>query len=249
MKSILLFWIVVWASCPAISQAVSSNVYAYNRAPVVNYMGCEERTLLEGTTRDFSHVVVQAITVPANRPSQPAQQLDEEALVVIKTGELTLAIGGKRKSLGPGDVVMIMPGDDYRLENKAAQPLTYYLIRYTSNEMPDLDLYQLMGGSFWIDWQEIAATADRQRTVTQATVMSHRVVLKTNILRPGMGNHAPHTHRAAEIIFVLDHPVQARIDGVLKEAQAGDLIFVESDVSHEIDASRPEGSTCLFFQF
>ncbi|WP_332369137.1 hypothetical protein [Spirosoma telluris] len=146
MRSFLLFWVILLASLPAFPQSVLSTVYSYTHLPAVTHPGYEEQTLAEGTTRDFSHVIVQAITIGANQPTQPTQQLDEEAILIIKTGELTLTLGSKHKTLGPGSVVIIMPGDDYQIENKVTQSLTYYQIRYTSNEMPDLDLYQLVGG-------------------------------------------------------------------------------------------------------
>lgn len=253
MRSFLLFWIVVLATLPAFSQVIESSVYPWNHSPVVKQAGYEERTLLEGATRDFSHLIIQAITLLGNQPAQPTQQLDEEALLLIKAGELTLTLGGKRKILGPGSVVLIMPGDDYRLENKATQPLAYYLMRYTSNEMPDLDLYRLAGGSFWVDGQGVPSTANQQggtrRLFTGATVMSSRLAMQLTTLDAGLRSYPPHTHRAAEILIILDHPVEVRIEGKLKRAQVGDLIFVESDVSHAIHPVGMEGSTCLAIQF
>jgi (S)-ureidoglycine aminohydrolase len=251
MRSYLLFCIVILASFPAFSQAITSNVYAYNQLPVVKYTGYEERTLLEGTTRDFSHLIVQAITLGTNQPDQPTQQLDEEAVLIIKTGELTLTLGGRRKILGPGCVAVIMPGDDYRVENKAAQSLTYYLMRYTSNEMPDLDLYRLVGDSFWIDWQDMSSKAEgeNRRIRAYSTIMSNRMVAQITKFGAGLGKQPAHTHRAAEILVILDHPVQVQLDGALKGAQVGDFIFVESETAHSITTSNSEDCTYLSLQF
>ncbi|GAB3641940.1 AraC family ligand binding domain-containing protein [Spirosoma arcticum] len=253
MRPFLLFWIAVLAALPAFPQAIGSNVYSWNHSPVVKQAGYEERILLEGATRDFSHLFIQAVTLVVNPPAQPTQQLDEEALLLIKAGELTLTLGDKRKNLGPGSLVLIMPGDDYRIENKAAQPLTYYIVRYTSNEVPDLDLYRLAGGSFWIDWQEVPATADHQgstrRMFTGATVMSNRVAVQLTTLDAGLRSYPPHTHRAAEILVLLNHPVEVHIGGKLNRAQVGDVVFVESDVSHAIHTVGNEGSTYFAIQF
>lgn len=253
MRSFLLFWVILLASLPAFPQPILSTVYSYTHAPAVNQPGYEEQTLAEGTTRDFSHVIVQAITIGANQPTQPTQQLDEEAILIIKTGELTLTLGSKHKTLGPGSVVIIMPGDDYQIENKATPSLTYYQIRYTSNEMPDLDLYQLVGGSFWVDWKELATTTNQQgndqRLVPYPTVMSNRMAIQVARVVSGLGKNLPHMHRAAELLFILDHPVQTQIEGTSHRAHTGDLIFVESDVPHSINTSRPEGGTYLSIQF
>ncbi|QIP14922.1 cupin [Spirosoma aureum] len=251
MNTFLLVCIVISASFPAFSQAITSNVYAYNQSPIIKHTGYDERTLLEGTTRDFSHLIVQDITLKANQPNQPTQQLDEEAVLIIKTGELTLTLGGKRKILGPGCVAVIMPGDDYRVENKASQSLTYYLMRYTSNEMPDLDLYRLVGDSFWIDWQEMSAKAEGENRQTKAysTIMSNRMVAQIVKLGAGLGKQPAHSHRAAEILVILDHPVQVQLNGELKGAQTGDFIFVESETAHSIYTIKSEDCTYLSLQF
>ena len=253
MKPFLLVWIVVGAASSAFSQALTSGVYAGEHALTLNQTVVDERTLLEGSTRDFSHLTLQAITMRANQPSQPSQELDEEALLIVKAGEVTLTLAGKRKRLGPGCVVLIMPGDHYRIENKATQPLSYYLMRYTSNHMPDLDLYRLAGDSFWVDWQEMSARTDHQassrRMVACASVMSNRVELELIMLDADGGPHRPHTHRAAELLILLDHPLEAHINGATKGAQVGDVIFVESEVSHGIRPGSQQASTYLAIRF
>ncbi|GAB2540572.1 hypothetical protein GCM10027085_34210 [Spirosoma aerophilum] len=238
---------VTVACLPAFSQLVTSGVYAYKPASVLNSTNYEERLILEGTTRDYSHLLVQLITVPANKPSQPSQQIEEEALLFVKEGELTLTLGSKRTTLKPGSLVMIMPGDDFQVDNKNAQPLVYYQIRYTSNEMPDLDLYRLLGGSFWIDRQTLMAT--QQRTVNYGTLMSSRVAMNITTIEPDLTGPPPHTHRAAEIVIVLDKPVQATVGGQPIKASDGSIIFVDSETPHSISTNIQTGSTCFTFQF
>ncbi|MBD2705286.1 AraC family ligand binding domain-containing protein [Spirosoma sp. BT702] len=243
MRTFLLLWIVIWTSRTSFAQVVVSGLYSYNQPSVNTHSGYEVRTLLEGTTRDFSHLILQAITLQANQPDQSTLQLEEEATLIIKAGESTIYLGGKRKTMGPGSVVMLMPGDEFRIENKTAQPLTYFMIRFTSNEMPDLDLYSMVGGSFWIDRQEIAS----RKVLTYSTVMSHRIALQKNTLVSGSKNYE--ARRAAELLFVLDNPIQVSIGDVTKVAKAGDVIFLDSDVSHRINAGSQEDSTYLSFQF
>ncbi|SOD87990.1 cupin domain-containing protein [Spirosoma fluviale] len=253
MKPFLLLWIIVLAPGLAFPQVILSNVYSFSHSSTPPQTGYEERTLAEGNTRDFSHFIIQAITLEANRPAQPIQQLDEEAILLVKSGELTLTLEKKRKTLLPGSVSMIMPGDEYQIANKAAQPLTYYQIRYTSNEMPDLDLYRLLGESLWVDWQETAATTDQRgssRSVSPyPTIMSSRVAIEMTTLNAGRAEQPVHTHRAAELLLILDHPVQVRMDGTSKEARAGDLIFIESEVAHGISPLHGEDCTYVSVQF
>lgn len=251
MKPFLLVWGVIWISVQGYSQNITSTVFAYSQLPVARQPGYEERILSEGTTRDFSHVLLQAITLLTNHSDQPIQQVDEESILIVKSGGLTLSLGEKHKILGPGSVVVIMPGDAYRVENKSDQPLTYYLMRYTSNEMPDLDLDRLKGHSFWIDWGDIRATetsrGSTQQAVNYPTIMSNRLAMQVTSLKPGLSDDS--VHRAAELFLVLDYPVQMTIEGMVKEAQVGDLVFIESEIAHRIDNHNQQRSTYLSIQF
>jgi (S)-ureidoglycine aminohydrolase len=253
MKVAFLSWLISSAILPALSQSIHSNVYAWDQAAVVKQAGFEDKTILEGATRDFANISVHAITLFANQPLQPEQQLDEEALIIVKAGALTLQLSNRNKILGPGSVVVIMPGDSYRLENKTTEPLTYYIMRYTSNEVPDLDLYRLVGGSFWADWEEVPFTKHSKggirRMFDYGTVMTKRFEMHATTLNPGMQSHPPHTHRAAEILIMVDNSAQESINGALQTAATGDVIFLESDVPHNIQNVGQQPCTYFAFQF
>ena len=253
MKVIFLSGLIGLTALSACSQSIPSTVYAWNQSSVVKQAGFEDRTILEGTTRDFANLSVRAITLLAHQPSQPEQQLDEEALIIVKTGALTLQLGNRNKTLGPGSVVVIMPGDSYRLANKTTEPLTYYLMRYTSNEVPDLDLYRLAGGSFWVDWEDVPFTPHDKGGIRRmfdfGTVMTKRFEMHVTTLNPGMQSHPPHTHRAAEILIMVDSSAQESINGTLHTAAAGDVIFLESDVPHNIQNVGQQPCTYFAFQF
>ncbi|WP_080237691.1 cupin domain-containing protein [Spirosoma rigui] len=253
MKTIAIGWLLFLAVTPVFSQRIPSNVYRWHQAPVSKHAGYEDRTLLEGTTRDFNNFSVHALTVFPNQPAQPLQQLDEELLIIVKEGEISVTAAGKHKTLGPGSVVLIMPGDAYRLENKSAKPLTYYVMRYTSNEVPDLDLYQMAGESFWIDWKEVPFQAHDKggirRMFDRATVMTRRFEMHVTTLNAGLWSHPPHTHRAAEILLLMENKAQESIDGVLHPAEVGDIIFLEANVPHAIQNTGQGSCTYFAFQF
>ena len=253
MNVVLLFGLLWLATLPALAQTIPSKVYAWHQSPVVKQAGMEDKTILEGTTRDFASLSVHAITLQAHQPTQPEQQLDEEALIIVKAGALTLQLGNRHKTLGPGSVVVIMPGDSYRLDNKTTEPLTYYIMRLTSNEVPDLDLYRLMGGSFWVDWNDVPfiphSKGGIRRMFDYGTVMTKRFEMHVTTLNPGMQSHPPHTHRAAEILLMVDNSAQESINGVLKTAATGDVIFLESNVPHTIQNNGQHSCTYFAFQF
>lgn len=253
MNVVFLFGVLWLATLPALAQDIPSSVYAWHQSPVVKQAGMQDKTLLEGTTRDFANLSVHAITLQAHQPTQPEQQLDEEALIIVKAGTVTLELGNQHKNLGPGSVVVIMPGDSYRLTNETTEPLTYYMMRLTSNEVPDLDLYRLMGSSFWVDWDDVPFTPHSKGGVRKmfdyGTVMTKRFEMHVTTLNPGMQSHPSHTHRAAEILLMVDNSAQESINGTWQTAEAGDVIFLESNVPHTIRNTGQRSCTYFAFQF
>ena len=253
MNVAFLLGLLGLATMPAVAQSIPSRVYAWHQSPVVKQAGMEDKTILEGTTRDFASLSVHAITLQAHQPAQSEQQLDEEALIIVKAGALTLRLGDRQKTLGPGSVVVIMPGDSYRLDNTTAEPLTYYIMRLSSNEVPDLDLYRLMGGSFWVDWDDVPFTPHSKGGVRKmfdyGTVMTKRFEMHVTTLSPGMQSHPPHTHRAAEILLMVDNSAQGSINGAWQTAETGDIIFLESSVPHTIKNAGQRSCTYIAFQF
>ncbi|GAB3274894.1 hypothetical protein GCM10027347_48050 [Larkinella harenae] len=252
MKPFLLLLLAVFAQ-PTHAQTILSKVYAWSKAPVARYTGYEDRTLMEGTTRDFNDFSIHGITLLANQPEPPSQVLDDELLLIVKEGPLTVTLGEKTKTLGPGSVVLVMPGDAHRFSNKTNQPVTYFVMRYASKEVPDLDLTRMAGGSFWVDWNTVPYKPHDKggirRMFDQSTVMCKRFEMHVTTLNPGLWSHPPHTHRAAEILLLIENTAQESIDGVLHPAQVGDIIFLESNVPHGIQNTSSKPCTYFAFQF
>ncbi|GAB3546933.1 cupin domain-containing protein [Spirosoma fluminis] len=253
MKPALLFWIFVLIGRSAFSQVVASTMYTWGEAPVGDQTGYAERIFLEGTAKGFSALSLQAITVPANQPAQPDQQLDEEALLIVKEGELALTLDQTKKTLGPGSVVIVMPGDFFRIDNKSTQPLTYYVLRSTSNEVPDLDLYRLAGGSFWVDGREVAPGSLSQSSIRPlfegGTIMAKRLKVDRATLAPGASGNTSPAKSAIKVIVIRENSVLATIDGVSHKAQAGDVVFIGADVTYSVQNTGQAPCTYLSLEF
>lgn len=253
MRVLLLFFLTITPPGSLLAQAIPSNVYAWNQAPVIKHAGYEERTLLTGSTRDFSAFSVRGITRLANQPDATPQQVAEETLVIVKEGELTLTLGGKTKTLGPGSVALILPGIMHQLENKTPRPLTYYLMQYRASQPPASDTSRAAARSFWVDWKEVSYQTHQKGGIRRmfdcATTMTKRFEMHVTTLNAGLWSHPPHTHRAAEILLPIDNRAQESIDGTLHPAGAGDVIFLESNVPHAIQNTSAGSCTYFAFQF
>jgi (S)-ureidoglycine aminohydrolase len=250
---LLLFFLFSSATLPLLAQSVDSGVYVWAKSPVSKKSTSEQRTLLEGTTTDFKHMKIHATTLPAHQAPHPAHKHDDEELIIIKEGKLTITIEGKTKTLGAGSIALMMPGDEHGFENKGDTPVTYYVMRYESKEPKDLERGKNAGGSFWVDWDEVAFKQHDKggirRMFDRATAMTKRFEMHVTTLNQGLWSHPPHTHRAAEILLMTDNTAQESIDGKLFSATRGDLIFLESNVPHAIQNTSQGSCTYFAFQF
>ncbi|MEZ0487419.1 cupin domain-containing protein [Fibrella aquatica] len=241
---------------PAVSlmaQPITSTVYAWKDAPVVKKPGTEQRKLLEGSATDFKHMEVHTTTLAANQAPHPAHKHDDEELIIIKDGELTVTIAGKTATLGPNSVALIMPGDEHGFENKGNVPATYYVMRYESKEPVDLARGQKAGGSLMIDWKEVPFQPHDKggvrRMFDRATAMTKRFEMHVTTLKSGLNSHPPHTHRAAEMLIMVNNSAESSVDGKLISNTTGDLTYLESNVPHNITNNGQKPCTYFAFQF
>ncbi|ARK10510.1 cupin domain-containing protein [Fibrella sp. ES10-3-2-2] len=245
--------VVFAAVTPLLAQPLSSTVYAWKAAPVVKKPGTEQRKLLEGSATDFTHIEVHTTTLAAHQAPHPAHKHTDEELIIIKEGELTVTIAGKTATLGPNSIALMMPGDEHGFENKGDVPATYYVMRYESKAPVDLERGQKAGGSFWIDWKEVPFQPHDKggvrRMFDRATAMTKRFEMHVTTLKNGLASHPPHTHRAAEILIMVNNEAESSVNGKLIPNTTGDLTYLESNVPHNITNNSKQPCTYFAFQF
>lgn len=233
--------------------SLKAGVYAFATPPTINKAGAAQRVLLDGSTRDFTHLKLHITTVPAHQAPHPAHQHPEEELVIVKEGELTVTVGGKATTLGPGSIALLIPGDIHGFENQGNSPATYYVMRYEARAPRDSAQSLIAGGSFCINWKDLAyQTHDKggiRRFFDRPTAMTKRFEMHATTLNEGLWSHPPHQHRAAEILLMLDQSAEESISGTLRPATVGDVIFLESNVPHAIHNTSRGPCTYLAFQF
>ena len=66
-------------------------------------------------------------------------------------------------------------------------------------------------------------------------------------LNEGIKSHEPHTHRAEEIILVIDNKTEMQIGSDFYKGVTGDIYYVASNIAHAI---RNDGvGPCMYFAF
>lgn len=256
MKLLLLLTFVSY-SLTSIGQEtfnpIEAKIYHWEDASVNKKENMEQRPLVEGSSVAFKHIKIHATTVYPHQSPHPSHKHDEEEMIIVKEGELTVMIEGKTQTLGAGSVALMMSGEEHGFENKSNSNVTYYVMRYESREPKNLARGKQAGGSFMIDWKDVPFQAHDKGGIRKffdkPTSMAKRFEMHVTTLKEGLESHPPHTHKAAEILLPIDNIAEEHIAGTWIKAGIGDIIFLESNVPHAIRNIGKGTITYFAFQF
>ncbi len=259
MKNLILLFAMIQNLTFAQGKLLESKVYKWDDLTVVKRPQGEARQILEGTTPSFKLFKVHASTLlPKGRMRPEAYRQENEELIIVKEGELTVTIEGKTKVLKAGGIALIMSGDMRENVNMSDKNTTYYVFQFNSIEPVDIDRGKKAGGSLLLNWDEVPFKAHdkggRKDFFNRPTSMNKRFEMHTTTLKEGLMSHDAHQHKPAEIIFLIDSQndekdskAQETINGTWYDAKVGDIIFLQSNDLHGIRNSGK--GTCTYFAF
>lgn len=208
--------------------------------------------LFEGSAYDMEYLQMSANALIPSKKKTALQVLEnEEHLLIIKSGTLNISLKDSIWSIGPGSIAVLMPAAKYSLQNSNNDPTNYFLMRYRSKLPADAKRGKSSEGSFVKDWNNLEFKAHERggvrRYFDRATVMCKRFEMHVTTLKEGMKSHEPHTHRAEEIILIIDNKTEMQIGDKFYKGGAGDVYYLGSNVSHAI---RNDGvGPCTYFAF
>jgi (S)-ureidoglycine aminohydrolase len=263
VKNIQLFLVLLAATVCARAQVTNqivSDDYAWKSALATETWTGFKRDIVKGVATDFASMEIRAFTLDKGMDFGTNAEGFLEEMIVVKDGNLKITINGKAKTVGRGSVAIVMPGDERSYANAADSGTTFYVLRYHSKKPADVERGKKAGGSFVMDWNEVKYTArddgagGTRQFFNRATVMGQRMDLHATLLNPGQSSHAPHHHRAEEMIIMLEGDVEeylgpAEKDGKSKKATAGDIIYLVSDEYHAIQNIGTKPALYFAFQF
>jgi (S)-ureidoglycine aminohydrolase len=236
-----------------IFRPIEAKIYCWADAPLNKKETIEQRSLLEGSSVAFKHIKIHATTAYPNQAPHPAHKHNEEEMIIVKEGELTVMIAGKTYTLGTGSVALIMSGDEHGFENKGSTNATYYVMRYESREPANMARGKQAGGSFVVHWNDVPFQQHDKGGIRKffdkPTSMTKRFEMHVTTLKEGLESHPPHIHEAAEILLPIDNIAEEHIAGKWIKAGIGDIIFLESNVPHSIRNISKGTVTYYAFQF
>lgn len=206
-----------------------------------------EAQFFSGSSAAFTSFTVKAVKFK-NETILFGKALHEE-LYIIKEGTLQVTIGNKRKEVGAGSIIHIMPGDSRGFKIIGGRAYVYSLKFASASPNPERGANN--GGSFVIDWNEVEKKPSEKgwhrQFYNRPTTMVNKFEMHVTTLNPGISSHAPHTHPEEEIVILLKGTASMEIDGKKTDVLPGGLIYLASGVSHAITNTGKE--ECEYFAF
>jgi len=230
------------------SDSIQSRMYSWKKPLQKIHESILTTTLFEGSAHDMKFLQMTANTLlPAVKKNNLQVPDDEEHLMLIKKGTLSIGIKDSSWLIGSGSIALLTPGEKYSVQNTNQDSCDFYLMKYRSK----LSINKNSAGSFVKDWNKIEFKPHDKGGIRhyfeRPTAMCKRLEMHVTTLKERIKSHEPHKHRAEEIVLVIDNKTEMQIADKFYKGRSGDIYYLGSNVSHAI---RNDGKgTCMYFAF
>jgi (S)-ureidoglycine aminohydrolase len=254
MKITLLF-AVLFSTIVVSGQTIQSDVYSWKNLSVEKQGFGESRPIVKGPGAVNANIEISAMTLAPGKEPHGSHKHAEEELVIVKEGILTMTINGKTQQLKAGGVAYVMPDDEHHMVNKSKANTTLYLLKYRAKTDADSLVIKMErdGESIMINWDDIAIKphdkGTRRDFFEKPTPLFRRFEMHVTTLNPGFKSHDPHTHKAEEIVLLIYGEGEMQLGTELKKTEAGDVIFLGSNVLHAIRNTGTKPLSYFAFQW
>jgi (S)-ureidoglycine aminohydrolase len=208
--------------------------------------------ILEGKTNALDYLEAHVTTLnPGKAPHGSHTHSDMEELIIVKEGLIETTVKGNKKVLGPGSVILALPGDEHGIWNAGETKASYYIIRWKTRNEPDLVRSKNSGGSQFYDWNEIefqtTNKGGKRQVMDRSTALLSQLEMHVTTLNEGAASHAEHVHSNEEIILIIKGEVEESINGTPHRMGPGSVIFLTDEISHGI--KNAGSGQCEYFAF
>ncbi|MDB4584938.1 cupin domain-containing protein, partial [Draconibacterium sp.] len=233
-------------------EKLKTYAYDWNKLEVVKTKSGEKRQVFEGHTNALTYFEVHVTTLnPGKAPHGSHVHDDMEELIIVKDGLIEQSINGVKKVVGPGSVILALPGDDHGIWNAGDTQASYYIIRWRTEQKPNITQAKESGGSQFYDWKNIEFTTTnkggKRQFMQRPTSLLEELEMHVTTLNPGIKSHGEHVHESEEIILVIKGEVEESINGTKHRVGPGSLILLLDDVPHGIQ--NVGKGQCEYFAF
>lgn len=251
MKYLLVICCLLSFSAQAKKDSVLSGAYNWQQ-PAFQNNKISTAVLMEGKVQDFEWMQLSANTLFGGIEIANTVPIDQEILIISKSGAMFIRFGDSSFLLTANSVVVLMPGEKYYLSNFATSISHFYAMKYRRKVAGNDN--KSHNNSFVKLWEKIPFKPNnkgggRRDFFEQSTVLQKRFEMHVTTLKEGMKSHEPHTHRAEEIVLVIEGDTEMQIGEKFYSVQTGGFYYLGSNVLHAIKTTGAKSSTYFAIQF
>jgi (S)-ureidoglycine aminohydrolase len=250
LKIFFLLLLFVPASLIAQLDSVRSGSYAWKLLKKIKNKKTNSTVLLQGKVHDFSWMQVTSNLQTDIRYIQQFVPDTVEQVIIIKSGWCKITFNDSSYNLTPGSVAVLMPGQKFSIQT-GKEWLEYFSMKYRSKKPVAL---QRNNTSFVKIWEAVSYKPNnngggRRDFFELSTPMQKRFEMHVTTLKEGLKSHEPHTHRAEEIVWLLEGETEMQLGNGIVKTAIGGFYYLGSNVSHAIKNIGTKPATYFAFQF
>lgn len=247
----LIFFLPMF--CVAQNDSLEAGMYSW-KVPVKTRQDLNRTVLFEGKVHDMDWLQMSANSISGvGEKAAFNVPKNEEQLIIIRSGKLSIMIGDSTYTVGSGSVATLMPGESLFVQNGDGKTCEFYLMKYRSKLPVDIERGKQSGGSKVINWDTVAYRlhdkGGRRNMFDRPTAMSRRFEMHVTTLNKGFKSHDPHTHAPEEIILVTEGTTSMQIREKFYPGKAGAIYYAGTMLPHAITNTGSVPCTYFAFQF
>lgn len=250
MKLLFLVLLFMPVSLLAQQDSVQSGAYQWKAViPVGNKIS--NSILLEGRVHDFKWLQITSSVITSEKKIKQQVSASYEQLIIIKSGSLKISFNDSSYELNANSVAVLLPGQKFTIRKTGKGAVEFFSMKYASKKPGDA---ARGGKSFVKIWESIAFKPNnngggRRDFFELPTPMQKRFEMHVTTLKEGLKSHEPHTHRAEEIVWILEGETEMQLGNDIVKVQTGGFYYLGSNVSHAIKNIGTKPATYFAFQF
>jgi enterochelin esterase-like enzyme/quercetin dioxygenase-like cupin family protein len=209
-------------------------------------------TLFAGKTMHFSNINFLKIPITSASGNVSLTSTSEQ-MIIVKDGEINVKLKNEKvRKLGPQSIIFIAPNDVVSITAASPQAV-YYDMKYSPISKNNGENKKPVSPSFIMDFKDIAFTAHDRGGVRNyfnlATPSCPYYEMHMTSLNTGIKSHEPHTHKAEEIVLMLEGNTEMEVGNKTYQAKAGDVYYQGAHVPHAIKNIGTEQCRYIAFQW
>lgn len=249
MKKLLIILSFIPFAVFSQQDSVQSGTYKWSEPGAAKQNRISSAVLLEGKVHDFEWMQINANTISGKKNIKLTVPSNQEQLIIIKSGNCSIKINDTVFFLTPGSVAVLMPGQKYSVKKTSNEDCKFFTMKYRSKQPVNL---QRGGSSFVKVWETIPFKPNtigggRRDYFEHPTAMQKRFEMHVTTLKEGLRSHDPHTHRAEEIVLMIEGNTEMQAGDKLYKGNSGDFYYLGTNILHGIKNIGTK--SCMYFAF